>query len=252
LVDVEPRLADLVAQWSLVNGDVVSVQRIKNLSAAFPGVSTALAAFARLMFDEGNDARWKSLVQDDVLALAYRHGRSRAVRVPLDRPPCLLLRLRVLFGVGVKADAVAFLVSHRRKFGYVDPIDIARAITYDVASVRRVMTALAEAGWLHQLPGASGFSIDESSLGRLFNANLDDRPPWYYCAGLYSMVIDLLAMTARLPVTATDYALVNFGAPAHYHYAAVAGNGTWALLDSRSMVHYAGTPDPGQQGNSPH
>ena len=48
----------------------------------------------------------------------------------------------------------------------------------------------------------------------------------------------------------TDYALVSFGAPAQYHYAAVAGNGTWALLDSRSMVHYAGTADPGQQGNS--
>ena len=47
----------------------------------------------------------------------------------------------------------------------------------------------------------------------------------------------------------TDYALVNFGAPAQYHYAAVAGNGTWALLNSRSMVHYAGTPNPGQQGN---
>jgi LPXTG-site transpeptidase (sortase) family protein len=47
----------------------------------------------------------------------------------------------------------------------------------------------------------------------------------------------------------TDYALVSFGAPAQYHYAAVAGNGTWALLNSRSMVHYSGTPDPGQQGN---
>jgi LPXTG-site transpeptidase (sortase) family protein len=47
----------------------------------------------------------------------------------------------------------------------------------------------------------------------------------------------------------TDYALVSFGAPVQYHYAAVAGNGTWALLDSRSMVHYLGTPNPGQQGN---
>src|SRR6202035_2636821 len=49
--------------------------------------------------------------------------------------------------------------------------------------------------------------------------------------------------------SATDYALVSFGAPAQYHYAAVAGNGTWALLNSRSMVHYAGTPNPGQAAN---
>lgn len=47
----------------------------------------------------------------------------------------------------------------------------------------------------------------------------------------------------------TDYALVSFGAPAQYHYAAVAGNGTWALLNSRSMVHYDGTANPGQLGN---
>jgi LPXTG-site transpeptidase (sortase) family protein len=49
--------------------------------------------------------------------------------------------------------------------------------------------------------------------------------------------------------SATDYALIDFGTPAQYHYAAVAGNGTWALLNSRSMVHYAGTPNPGQSGN---
>jgi LPXTG-site transpeptidase (sortase) family protein len=47
----------------------------------------------------------------------------------------------------------------------------------------------------------------------------------------------------------TDYALVTFGAPVQYHYSAVAGNGTWALLNSRSMVHYSATPNPGQEGN---
>jgi LPXTG-site transpeptidase (sortase) family protein len=46
----------------------------------------------------------------------------------------------------------------------------------------------------------------------------------------------------------SDYALVTFGLP-QYRYAGVAGNGTWDLLNQRSMVHYAGTPNPGQQGN---
>ena len=48
----------------------------------------------------------------------------------------------------------------------------------------------------------------------------------------------------------TDYALVSFGAPATDHYAGVAGNGTWDLLNSRSMVHYQGTAEPGGSGNS--
>lgn len=47
-----------------------------------------------------------------------------------------------------------------------------------------------------------------------------------------------------------DYALVKFSSPAADHYAGVAGDGTWDLLNSRTMVHYHGTPDPGQQGNS--
>jgi len=46
-----------------------------------------------------------------------------------------------------------------------------------------------------------------------------------------------------------DYALLKFNAPAAYHYAGVAGDGTWDLLHDRSMVHYHGTADPGQLGN---
>lgn len=47
----------------------------------------------------------------------------------------------------------------------------------------------------------------------------------------------------------SDYALVKFGAPADMNYAGVAGDGTWDLLNQRTMVHYHGTPDPGQRGN---
>ena len=50
-------------------------------------------------------------------------------------------------------------------------------------------------------------------------------------------------------VPADDYALVSFPTLSKYGYAGVAGNGTWDELKSRSMVHYTGTPDPGQAGN---
>jgi LPXTG-site transpeptidase (sortase) family protein len=49
--------------------------------------------------------------------------------------------------------------------------------------------------------------------------------------------------------SANDYALLTFSSPAAYHYAGVSGDGTWDMLNNRSMVHYHGTPDPGQQGN---
>ncbi len=47
-----------------------------------------------------------------------------------------------------------------------------------------------------------------------------------------------------------DYALVTFSSPASEHYGGVATDGTWDSLHNRSMVHYTGTPAPGQQGNS--
>lgn len=47
----------------------------------------------------------------------------------------------------------------------------------------------------------------------------------------------------------SDYALVKFSAPADESYAGVAGDGTWDLLNSRSMVHYQTTPAPGERGN---
>jgi LPXTG-site transpeptidase (sortase) family protein len=50
--------------------------------------------------------------------------------------------------------------------------------------------------------------------------------------------------------SAADYALVTFSAPAAEHYGGVATDGTWDSLHDRSMVHYTGTPAPGQQGNS--
>ncbi|MBV8300532.1 MAG: class E sortase [Candidatus Dormibacteraeota bacterium] len=47
----------------------------------------------------------------------------------------------------------------------------------------------------------------------------------------------------------SDYAVVTFTGLPQYGYAGVAGDGTWDLLNQRSMVHYHGTPNPGQQGN---
>jgi len=49
---------------------------------------------------------------------------------------------------------------------------------------------------------------------------------------------------------ASQYALVEFTGLPQYNYAGVAGDGTWDLLHQRSMVHYTGTPAPGQPGNT--
>lgn len=45
------------------------------------------------------------------------------------------------------------------------------------------------------------------------------------------------------------YALVTFPSLSQWGYRAVAADGTWEALRTRSMVHYHDSPAPGQQGN---
>jgi LPXTG-site transpeptidase (sortase) family protein len=53
--------------------------------------------------------------------------------------------------------------------------------------------------------------------------------------------------TAASPADA--YALVSFPSLSRWGYRAVAGDGTWDLLRTRSMVHYQTSAAPGQAGN---
>ncbi len=100
---------------------------------------------------------------------------------------------------------------------------------------------------------AGGALIAGPLIGVFQRGAVDSTALKHWKGGAVKPAVAPAPVASRPPAcgtsSATDYALVNFGAPAQYHYAAVAGNGTWALLDSRSMVHYAGTPNPGQQGN---
>src|SRR5665213_1176053 len=141
---VEPRFGDLLADWARLNSELLSVQRMRNLARRFPeGIGENLAAFARIALAEGKDHRWKSIAGTEAsLDLGRRHqGKSRATRVNLLEPTALLLRLRLVFGVGIKADLIGFLLStdrgERASIG-----TIATVTDYTVAAVRKAARAL--------------------------------------------------------------------------------------------------------------
>ena len=163
--DEEPRLMDLVASWVVENVAHLSVQRAKNVARSFPEVvERRLPALARLALERGKDFRWKSLVRSDVPPLAERRGGKKlSVPVPLQRPAALMVRMRVLLGVGMRTDIITFLLTVRD--GYIAPDDVAAATAYNLASVRRVLAQLAEAGGLNYAAGTyPGYSIRGSPL----------------------------------------------------------------------------------------
>jgi hypothetical protein len=172
LMQDERRLGDVLRDWTARNSDLLSVQRTKNLAADYPDalrapLSDRLAWIATVAQDAGKDMRWRSLSHGraeasgrDTLpgstpqkvseARAYgihapsdASTKSRATRARLTADATLLLRLRLGIGVGVKADLLAFLLTQNE--AWLSVRDIAEAIRYSVAAVRRAVDDLATA-----------------------------------------------------------------------------------------------------------
>jgi hypothetical protein len=192
-LDDEPRLGDLLASWVVSNAPLLSMQRLRNVAELFPPTAQdRVASIARLALERGKDFRWKPLTRRDVLALAERPGKALSVAVPLDRPPALMLRLRALLGVGMRADVIAFLVSANADF--VTPDDIAAATTYNLAAVRRLLSQLADADGLQRESGSAHprYSIKGSSLARVAASRPSRGPRWRYTAQVFAVVTEYL------------------------------------------------------------
>lgn len=184
LVRDERRLRDLLRDWGARNSDLLSVQRAKNLKADYPDsvrdpLARQLAWFATVARDVGKDLRWRSLAQgagteghgarfDSIPegpegfggTGARAHGahapegastKSRGTRARLVAGETLILRLRLGLGVGVKADLLGFLLARADEWATVR--DIADAIGYTVAAVRRAADDLAAARLAEALDG---------------------------------------------------------------------------------------------------
>jgi hypothetical protein len=182
LANEEPRLRDIVADWATLNSPLLSVQRLKNLTALSPDVRGTVGAFARLVLTEGMDARWRSLVAAGAPGpgLTRRINKLRAREASQLDDAALWLRLRLGLGVGIKADATAFLLGTTGAWANVRTI--AAATSYTVPAVRRALEDLASA--------------------RLILAREDPHVPTQY--GVRGEVwADMLALEAPLPAWRT-------------------------------------------------
>ena len=145
----EPRLTDILQGWASFNSDLVSVQRANNLAIGYPDATRKrLAWFGRVALEEGKDPRWSPLAS----SISGRRGpatgeqsprsnKLRAVRARLHKPAELMLRLRLGFGVGAKADVLCFLLGIEGQWATVR--EIATATAYTVAAVRRATDDMA-------------------------------------------------------------------------------------------------------------
>ena len=195
LADEEPRLVDVMVSWTTLNSGFISVQRIKNLCTAYPpSVADRLPGLARVIVDVGADARWKPLYGSDDTPITYRDNKIRAVRVDLKRPPVLWLRLRGIFGLGIRPDIIAFLMRRVDPRDYVEVDIIADAVGYSRAAVKRVLDALVEADSLSMAPGRDpGYAIGWRPLFTILDPDPDHLPLWRYCHQTYTLAAEYLS-----------------------------------------------------------
>lgn len=144
-MEQERRLEDFLVWWAKEGARFTSVQRMKSLASLFPpSTQAALSEWAGWALSFG-DKRWSSLAGTPSPPRANRSSKG------IDRPSfseasALWLRLRVGFGVSVKSDVLAQLLSHTDTVFSVK--DLADALGYTDVAIRSAVADLVQTQWV--------------------------------------------------------------------------------------------------------
>jgi hypothetical protein len=161
LEEHEPRLWTTLTDWVFLGSSLVSVQRLKNLAPSFPKGAEKIERLARFAVDDAKDARWSSLLSSDKKSRARSRVavKQRSAGPALLTGPALAVRMRAAFGVGVKADLIAFLLGQHYR---VTVNASAAALGYATPSVFRALQDLQAAGLVRvaDLPTAAEYAMD--------------------------------------------------------------------------------------------
>ena len=202
----DARLFDEVVDWLGVNAGRLSLQRVKNLLAADPEYprDVAAAVFAALAREDAR-FRWRldvrpparrraeaifggspsvplSVADPAFLEMGLLRGlfrRSGKSREPvLASPMAFALRLREVFGVTARAEAVRVLLLHPN--GELAGVDVARACAYAKRNVVEALQSLAAGGVVrHGTRGRmSLWSLDRSHWYAFLDLREEDAPTW--------------------------------------------------------------------------
>jgi hypothetical protein len=204
--DQEPRLWIAMADWLRLGARLMSVQRLKNLSGQIAGARHGLPRLAVTVMRDARDARWRSLVEPRTRALKPPAPvKPRTAGPTLQAPPALVLRFRAAFGVGVKADLLAFLLGQRFR---VSVATVATALGHSKPTVFRALQDLLATGLVRstELPTAAEYWLDAPHWAPLLGGT-EAVPRWGFWREVvaYVTVVTHWEQPAR-PAPASEYA----------------------------------------------
>jgi hypothetical protein len=196
----ERRLRDLVAWWARSGSGLTSVQRFRSVAAQFPRDSgeQAMGWFAARAAGAG-ERRWSRHATAGGDAPA---ARDKGPDEPsLAESAALLLRLRAGFGVGAKADTLAFLLG--TEGAWASTKVIAFATGYSSVAIRSAVSEMALARFIRVTSdGPAEYSISGDAWARLLGlSDAGALPRWRFWSDIFAFLAGALAWTdaARAP-----------------------------------------------------
>jgi hypothetical protein len=188
----ERRLESVLHDWLVVNSDLLSIQRLKNLAKLFPeSVSSQLGGIAKLVARQNKDFRWSRLAAEDLghdaVPAKPKRSRIKSTSPDLRRPSAIMLRLRVGLGIGNKADVLSYMLGSQN--AAVSVRDIAEATTYSIHALHRTVDDLALAGLIQPTDDSPArYQITGKTWKSLLE--LDHLATWSHWSAVYALVAE--------------------------------------------------------------
>ncbi|MCF7788390.1 MAG: hypothetical protein K9N47_19880 [Prosthecobacter sp.] len=222
----DPRLFDEIMDWLHQNGTSISIQRLQTLSKEFHlGDLTLLRPIADKMGATSMHAKWRLLekmgpsapsaeaprllfegtpvfAEPDPQFLHWGWLRGRielrgmSQKPRIDQPTTFLFKLRALFGRQVRAEVMAWLLSHE----HGHPAEIARQTGYFARSVQLVLNELETSGLIraHRIGREKHFSLLHAQWRFLINWGPPETfPVWIAWAPLFQALQTFLACLSQ-------------------------------------------------------
>jgi hypothetical protein len=185
--ELERRLGRAMGMWLGVGSRLLSVGRLTNLQRDYPTtLAVKVQAFAAGAHAEG-DARWSRLAGRTTARRSRRTG-TESVTPDLRQPSTVMLRLRLAMGVGIKADALAFLIGCLGAGSTIR--EIAAATGYYERAVRRAMEDLAAARLATMMATSPvRYQVRWRDWAQLLGVDENTAPAWRSWHQLYAIVV---------------------------------------------------------------
>lgn len=183
----ERRLEKTMHVWLGTGSRLVSLSRLRNLAREqSPGVRAKLESVAAWSVAHG-DRSWRAIAGTRTPSVVRLTTESPSPNVL--GPGSLMLRMRMLFGVGIKADVLSYLLTG---LGGHSVRDVAMATAYVPRAVRSALEDLAAAGAIKVRPTSPvSYQAEWARWGVLLGLAENSVPLWRYWRELYLTVARL-------------------------------------------------------------